>query len=116
MRYLIYDGDCPFCARYVDYLNLKKRFPDIELLSAREHPDHDAVRIVRVSGMLIDDGMAIVDDEEIVHGAEAISMLSGGMTHGVFFSSQERAKRSYGLLRKGRSAVLKLLGRQKLGF
>ena len=40
MRYLIYDGECPFCARYVDFLNLKKRFPDIELL--------DAVKTVRV--------------------------------------------------------------------
>ncbi len=116
MRYLIYDGDCPFCARYVDFLNLKKRFPDIELLDARENEDHEAVVQVRKSGLLIDEGMAIVDGDNVVHGADAISELSQGTAHGALFSSPEAASRNYNWLTKGRAAALKLLGRGKLGF
>ncbi|MEM7666506.1 MAG: DCC1-like thiol-disulfide oxidoreductase family protein [Pseudomonadota bacterium] len=116
MRYLIYDGGCPFCARYVDYLNLKRRFPDLELIDAREYPDHEAVRLVRASGKLVDDGMAIVDGDDFIHGANVIQELSQGSAHGALFKSDESAKRNYSMMTKGRSALLKLMGRTKLGF
>lgn len=116
MRFLIYDGGCPFCSRYVDYLNIKKRFPDIQMLNAREHPDHEAVRLVRNSSKLVDDGMAIVDGDSFIHGADVIQELSQGKAHGAFFTSDGAAKRNYTFLTKGRSALLKVLGRDKLGF
>jgi len=116
MRYLIYDGECPFCARYVDFLNLKKRFPDIELLDARENEDHEAVKLVRASGKLVDDGMALVDGDNFTHGSDVIQELSEGAAHGAFFKSEASAKRNYAMMTKGRAAVLKLMGRKKLGF
>jgi predicted DCC family thiol-disulfide oxidoreductase YuxK len=101
---LIYDGDCPFCANYVGLVDLRKRWPDVELVDARRHPDHPAVRLVRKAGKRIDDGMALVVDGQIHHGAAA-------MQH-----AHPMPEWLYSALKVGRTFVLRLLGRSKLGF
>lgn len=117
MSSLVYDGDCPFCSNYVAFLDLKKRFPDLELVNARDYPNHPAVETVRSKGLLIDDGMALVDGDQVHHGAEAIHALATDRgINGRVFGSLRRAKALYPLLRAGRNLTLKLMGRSKLGF
>ena len=42
--WLVYDGDCPFCSRYVQYLRLRQAAGPVRLVNARE------------GGPLVDDG------------------------------------------------------------
>lgn len=123
-RFLIYDGDCPFCSNYVALLNLRKAFPGLQLLNAREVSDHPAVAQVKSRGLLIDDGMALVDGTNIAHGADAIHALACGRAANTLFArinrlvfrSSSRSRLLYPLLRAGRIFTIKMLGRNKLGF
>jgi predicted DCC family thiol-disulfide oxidoreductase YuxK len=121
---LVYDGQCPFCANYVRLLRLRELFPDLQLLDARENRDHPAVHRLRAHGLLVDEGMALLNGEQIYHGAESIRALAEfGRHDGLFgrinnwvFRTQVRSRLLYPLLRAGRNLVLRLLGRRKLGF
>jgi len=115
---LVYDGGCPFCANYVALLRLRERCPSLELVNAREEPDHPAVREVRAAGLEIDEGMALVEDGVIRYGADAMEVLAqlGGRLNGALFGTPRRARALYPILRAGRNLVLRILGRTKLGF
>lgn len=115
---VVYDGDCPFCANYVELLKLRETWPDLELVNARESPDHPAAAKVRHAGLVIDDGMAVVAGDQIYHGADAMHRLSryGGSLNRNLFRSRAVARTLYPFLRWGRMIVLRLLGRRKLGF
>lgn len=115
---LVYDGECPFCANYVALMRLRERWPSIELVNAREQPDHPAVAEVKSAGRRIDDGMALLSGGTIYHGADALQVLAehGGGLNRLLFASQRRARMFYPVLRSGRNLTLALLGRRKLGF
>jgi predicted DCC family thiol-disulfide oxidoreductase YuxK len=122
--FLAYDGECPFCANYVELLRLRESFPELEMIDARQAPDHPAVRLIRQRGLRLDDGMALVEGDVIYHGADSIHALANRGTSRSTFSRLNRAlfkSRSvstalYPVLRAGRNLTLKLLGRRKLGF
>ena len=116
--FLVYDGDCPFCANYVAFLKLRENWPNLELVNAREFPEHSAVAKVRGCGLLIDEGMALVAGDRVIHGAEAIQSLASRSTglNRALFASKGRSRAIYPLLRAGRNIVLRLLRRSKLGF
>lgn len=116
MTFLVYDGDCPFCSKYVEFRRLKEIYPNLELVDARENPDHPAIAAVRAQGLLIDDGMALVDGKEVIHGADVMKRFSKGTAYYTLFKSSGRANIAYSLLRQGRSLVLKMLRRDKLGY
>jgi predicted DCC family thiol-disulfide oxidoreductase YuxK len=119
---LVYDGQCPFCSNYVRLLRLREVFPDLQLLDARENPDHPAVRKLAAQGLRVDDGMALLSGDRVYHGAQSIHALAefGGGSFGRvnrwIFRSPRRSAALYPLLRGGRNLVLRLLGRKKLGF
>lgn len=113
MAVLIYDGECPFCTRYADYVAIKKRLPDLELLDARAQPDHAAVREARAKGLIIDEGMLLIDGEMVLHGAEALAALSAP---GSMIASPKMAQRVYPFMRSGRNLILRMLGRKKMGY
>ena len=115
---LVYDGECPFCANYVALLRLRETWPDLELIDARQNPDHAGVKLVLSNKLRVDDGMALIEGGKIHHGAAAIHELSayGGPLNRIIFRSRARSSLLYPFLRFGRNAVLKLLGRKKLGF
>jgi predicted DCC family thiol-disulfide oxidoreductase YuxK len=115
---LVYDGECPFCGDYLELLKLRERWPDLQLIDAREKPQHLAVERVRSAGLRIDDGMALIDGEIIYHGADAIHAVAkfGGVLNRIAFGSKSGARMLYPLLKTGRALTLKALGRPKIGF
>jgi predicted DCC family thiol-disulfide oxidoreductase YuxK len=72
-NFLLYDGDCPVCTRYVAWTSLRAIRPDIRLLNARDEPE--LVTNLRAKGIEINDAFCLSLDGHIVHGAEAMTML-----------------------------------------
>src|SRR5262245_11758090 len=121
-RFVVYDGDCPLCSRYVSVLRLRDSFGPFELIDART--GHAAARELAARGYDLDEGMALIDGERIYFGDECVNRLALMSTPvGVFnrlnaaiFRSPRLSALLYPLLRTGRNAVLWLLGRPKIGL
>jgi predicted DCC family thiol-disulfide oxidoreductase YuxK len=119
--WLVYDGDCPFCSRYVRYVRFRDAVGEVHLVNAREGgPVVDEV--VR-HGLGLDEGMVLVMGGRLYHGADCIQALalmsSGSDTfnrlNAAVFRSASLARLLYPVLRAGRNGVLRALGRRKIG-
>ncbi|WP_371731845.1 DCC1-like thiol-disulfide oxidoreductase family protein [Ruegeria sp. HKCCA6707] len=117
---LIYDGDCPFCSRYVAMVRLKEAIGPVNLVDARN--GGDVVEQILAKGLDLDDGMVLLFNGDYYHGAECIHRLALLSTRsGLFnrlnalvFRSPTMSRVLYPVLRFGRNTVLRLLGRQKI--
>jgi predicted DCC family thiol-disulfide oxidoreductase YuxK len=118
--YVVYDGGCPFCSRYVKMLRLREALGPIELIDARTN--HPVVTLLHEKRIDLDEGMALVQGDRISHGDECIHRLALMTTpSGAFnrinaqiFRSATASRVLYPVLRSGRNLALKLLGRKKL--
>jgi predicted DCC family thiol-disulfide oxidoreductase YuxK len=119
-NWLLYDGECPFCSRYVNYVRLQQAVGPIQLADARLHPD--LVAEAQQRGLRIDDGMVLKLDGRFHHGAECLHALALLTTpsdtfnrcNRLLFRSRTASRLIYPLLRAGRNLTLKALGRQPL--
>jgi predicted DCC family thiol-disulfide oxidoreductase YuxK len=117
---IVYDGDCPFCSRYVKLVRLREALGHVDLLNARE--GGALVDEVRRAGLDLDEGMVLKLGDRFYHGAACIHMLavlstSSGLFNrvtGTLFRSPATARWLYPLLRAGRNLTLALLGRRKM--
>lgn len=117
---LVYDGQCPFCTRYVRWMRLQDTVGELRLIDARG--DDPVVDEVRALGFDLDQGMVLRLERQWYHGAEALrvlAMLSSPV--GIFnrlnhhlFSGRWRARSWYPLLRGLRRLALWLLRRPPL--
>lgn len=118
--YLVYDGDCPFCSRYVRYLRLRESLGSVELVNART--EHPVVGELMAKGFNLDEGMAFVDRGKIYHGDECIHRLALLSTssrafnriNAAIFRSKTLSSLLYPVLKAGRNATLRILGRSRL--
>ena len=118
--WLVYDGDCPFCSRYVQYLRLREAAGPVRLVNARE--GGPLVDELQRAGLDLDEGMVLKVGGRYYHGADcihALALLSSGS--GLFnrinakvFRSPQLSRVLYPVLRAGRNTVLRLLGRTKI--
>lgn len=114
---IVYDGDCPFCARYVRFIRLKDTLGAVDLVDARS--DDPAVEQVRATGVDLNDGMALIDGNRIFFGDECIHRLAlmstpSGMFNRInasVFRSPTLSKLLYPVLKTGRAITLRLMGR-----
>ncbi len=117
---IVYDGECPFCSRYVALLRLKAAFGDVQLVDARS--DHPAVGRLVEAGIDLDEGMALIQGDRIYHGDDCIHRLALMSTPSTLFnrlnvaifSSPTASRILYPFLRAGRNTALALLGRKKI--
>ena len=117
---VIYDGECPFCSRYVHYQRLKEVLPNIELLNARQWPQ--LIMAFQKAGLPLDQGMALVLNNQLYYGAECLNrlaMLSSRIgafnkLNALIFSSAKTSKLLYPFLREGRNLALRILRRKQL--
>lgn len=116
-HYLLYDGECPLCSRYVRMTRLQKTLPGFSLLDARNHPDLVAQH--RAKGSDVNDGMILHVDGTTYHGADAlnrIALLSTPSTilnriNAVAFQSKTVSRIVYPALVLGRNTLLRMLGK-----
>lgn len=119
-NWLLYDGECPFCSRYVRHVRLREAIGPIMLANAREHAP--LLEEVRRLGFDVDTGMVLKLDGNYYHGADCIHALallttpSGWFNrlNSLVFKSSTAAKVLYPVLRTGRNLTLRLLGRARL--
>ena len=114
--WLIYDGDCPFCSNYAQYLGVKDAVDEFVLVDARQ--GGPLVEEVRSLPHDLDQGMVLKMNGHYYVGHEALSVLAllsekrGGFNrlNRVLFNSPLAAKLAYPLLRSARWVVLKAKG------
>ena len=119
-NWLLYDGDCPFCSRYVRHVRLREAIGPITMANAREHAA--LVDEVRRLGFDVDTGMVLKLDGNYYHGADCIHALALLTTPSGWFNrlnswmfrSATASKLLYPVLRTGRNLTLRLLGRTRV--
>ncbi len=117
---IVYDGDCPFCARYVRMLRLQAAVGPVRLVNARD--DHPSVDRLRTEGYDLNEGMALIDGEDIHFGDDCmhrLALMSTGSglfnrINATIFRHRALARVLYPILRTGRNATLRVLGRQPI--
>jgi predicted DCC family thiol-disulfide oxidoreductase YuxK len=119
---LIYDGQCPFCSRYVSLLDLRRSIDEISLVNAREAGS--LVRELQEQGVNLDDGIVLILDGRIFYGADCINQIAVmGLSRGAFavfnswlFRSSVVANAFYPVLKFFRRATLRILGRKSIAL
>jgi predicted DCC family thiol-disulfide oxidoreductase YuxK len=105
---IVYDGDCPFCRRYVARLRLPDGF-DVDLVDARRAPE-----AARSYGLDLNEGMIADLEGEVHHGADAVSLLARLSERPGPLARRGVARALYPLMRLGRHMTLRLLGRKPI--
>jgi predicted DCC family thiol-disulfide oxidoreductase YuxK len=119
--YVLYDGACPACSRYVAATGLAARRDGLALIDARTHPALVAEHAA--AGRPIDDGMVVAIGGEMHYGAEATRKLAEigqpatrARAFLLWFVGQAPwANALYPVLSAGRRGLLRLLGRPLIG-
>ncbi|MEP4031533.1 DCC1-like thiol-disulfide oxidoreductase family protein [Roseibium polysiphoniae] len=117
---IIYDGDCPFCSRYVVISRLRSSVGPVTLVNAREGgPD---VEKALADGYDLNEGMLAYYEGRAYYGHDCVHLISllssryGPLNKiaSALFSNRTVARFSYPLLRFGRNVTLRVLGRKKI--
>lgn len=111
---LVYDKQCPVCERYCNRISINSGGGGMERVDARQ--DSAAIRAITARGIDIDQGMVIIIDEQVYHGADALHRLSLLSTrNGLFnrinyriFRSARLSRRFYPLFKAMRNVILKI--------
>lgn len=117
---IVYDGECPFCSRYVAMVRLRDSLGPVRLIDARQ--GGAVVEHLRGLSIDLDEGMVLLLDGAIHHGADSVHMLAMLSTpvgpfnrlNARIFRSRGASRVLYPILRLGRNAVLAMLGRKKI--
>ncbi len=114
--WLVYDGECPLCSNYAQFLRLKQSVNEFTLIDARQ--GGPVVEEVRSLPHDLNDGMVAVVDGRYYIGHEALNVLARlAEGRGAFnrlnrlaFTSPVAARLGYPWLKLGRWLLLKLKG------
>jgi predicted DCC family thiol-disulfide oxidoreductase YuxK len=118
---LIYDGECPVCTAYSCSVDVDAgKAGSVRRINARS--DDALVRQAKEAGLDLDDGMVVVHQGRLYHGADALNIMArmapqkglGNRLNRLAFSNPTVSRAAYPFLRAGRNALLKLLGRKKI--
>ena len=117
---IIYDGECPFCSKYVRLIQLKKTLGCVELINAREDPTIKE-KLKRLS-IDINQGMVLIDGEDIYFAEDCIHRLALLSTSSTFFNRINKfifknkiiSKILYPIMKTGRNFILFILKRKQI--
>ena len=69
----IYDGECPFCDKFAELLEIKSKINNINILDGRKNLS--IIKSLLEKGYDLDKGAILLKDDEIFHGANAINTI-----------------------------------------
>ena len=119
--WLVYDGECPLCSHYAEYIRLSRSVGEFILVDARR--GGPIVEEIRRLAHDLNDGMVVKVGERFYIGHEALNVLallcdSRGVfnrTNRWLFGSPRAARLSYRWLRFARRMALKFKGAAPIG-
>lgn len=118
---LIYDGECPVCTAYSCSVDVDAgKASGIKRINARS--DDALVKQAKEAGVDLDEGMVVLHDGKMYHGADALNVMArlapdrgfGNRLNKLLFGNPTISRVSYPVLRAGRNTLLKILGRKKI--
>lgn len=117
---IVYDGACPVCSNYVRFIRLRETVGRVVLLDARD--GGTVVEGLIARGIDLDEGMVLMMDGQVYHGADCVNRLALLSTpSGLFnrlnawiFRSAAVSRALYPIMRAGRNLLLKLLNKKNL--
>lgn len=120
VAWLVYDGDCPLCRNYVQYLRLQDSAGEVRLVNARQ--PHPILKELEAHELNLNDGMVLKIGDSFYHGDDcvhALALMSSetdlfNRINAWVFRSRTRSRVLYPFLRMGRNTLLRLLGRKKI--
>ena len=115
--WIVYDGLCPFCSRYVLMYRIRQLIEKVHLIDARSNDP--LVRELSEKGFDLNEGMAVKWNGRFYYGADCLHVLALlGSEGSVFnrlnrwvFSRQRLARVLYPVLVSCRKLTLRILGR-----
>jgi len=118
--WLVYDGECPVCAAYCNYIRVRQAVGRLHLVDARQ--SSEIMEEITRAGFDIDQGMVVKFNNVLYYGADAIHVLtclstrSGVLNHlnYLFFSTRIVARLFYPAGKVVRNLTLKVLGIQPI--
>ena len=118
--WIVYDGACPFCSAFVKRVRLRQAIGPVGLVDARQ--GGPLVDEINDAGLDLDEGMVLKIDGRLYHGDECLHMLALLSTPSSLFNrfsaavfrSRTASRLLYPVLRSGRNAALRAMGRSKL--
>ncbi|WP_165611821.1 DCC1-like thiol-disulfide oxidoreductase family protein [Cognatiyoonia koreensis] len=118
--HIYYDGECPFCTRYVKMLRLRESLGEIALVDLRTHAEKRAE--LEREGFDVDQGMVVETEGRRVGGADATNALALMSTpsnlfnrlNQMIFAQPLLSATVYPVLRSGRWLTLFLMGRDAI--
>ena len=116
-NWIIYDGECPFCSRYVKLIRLEQTIGNIRLIDARKNPPE--INLLKEKNLDINSGMAIFFNDQLYFGADCINRLALlsspiGLVNKLnyyTFKTPLISRILYPVLRISRNIVIHLLGK-----
>jgi predicted DCC family thiol-disulfide oxidoreductase YuxK len=116
---LYFDGECPFCSRYVLMLRAREHL-SLELINIRDHPD--SYRTFLAAGLDLNTGMVLTLNGQHFHGSDCINRLALLTTpvdrfnrfNSWLFRRPRVASLIYPLLVASRNTILWLMRRRPL--
>ena len=114
----IYDGECPFCNYFAQLLELKSSLPTLEIVDGRK--ELSLLTRLYSKGYDLNNGAILIKNEEIMHGADAISWICSEIKEPsnslleilrIIFSSNKRTNLFFPFLLWGRRFLLTLKGK-----
>ena len=113
---LLYDGQCPFCSRYISYVGSRLKVK-LSMVDVRQCPA--AAADLRGQGYDVNDGVVLMDGAHVMQGREAVAALTA-MTKPTGFLDRVVRRLTlipgflrvfYPGMRLARKMVLRMLGR-----
>ena len=114
---LIYDGDCPFCNKFAELIELKSGLPNLTVKNARDNKLE--MKELYLKGYDIDQGAILLKNDEIFHGASAINWICSQIKEptdsllrvlSITFMNKKRTNLLFPFLLIGRRIILSLKG------
>ena len=119
---IIYDAECPVCTAYSCSVEIDdSKASGVRRINARSSDDA-LVQQAKAAGLDLDEGMVVVHQGRLYHGADALNIMArlapkqglGNRLNRLAFGNSTFSRLVYPFLRGGRNTLLKLLGRTKI--